>query len=371
MPAPDPIATEAAAGGRIAGFDAARALAFFGMVVVNFEVVMGAGRAGAGWLVGAVGALEGRAAATFVVLAGVGLSLLAGRARSSGEAMELARVRRRLLARALFLFAVGLLYTPLWPADILHFYGIYIAVGALLLRASGRALWGLAALFALAFVVLLLAFDYEAGWDWETLSYGGFWTPAGMVRHLFFNGFHPVIPWTAFLLAGMWLGRQELGDRRARARIGVLAALVLVAAEGLSRLLVSSLSEGASAETTETVGALLGTAPMPPMPLYLLSAGASAFLVIALCASLTAKRPDARWVRPLAATGQLALTLYVAHVLIGMGALELGGMLEDRSLAFAVGSALLFCAASVVFSALWRGRFRRGPLELVMRRMTR
>ena len=44
----------------------------------------------------------------------------------------------------------------------------------------------------------------------------------------------------------------------------------------------------------------------------------------------------------MAATGQLALTLYVAHVVIGMGLLSTLGRIEDESLPFAVGSALVF-----------------------------
>jgi hypothetical protein len=61
---------------RIVGYDLARALAIMGMVVVNFKVVMGASEAGPDWLVWLVNLLEGRAAATFVVLAGVGMSLI-------------------------------------------------------------------------------------------------------------------------------------------------------------------------------------------------------------------------------------------------------------------------------------------------------
>ena len=37
---------------------------------------------------------------------------------------------------------------------------------------------------------------------------------------------------------------------------------------------------------------------------------------------LTQKYPDAKWTGPFIATGQLALTLYVAHLVIGRGMLE-------------------------------------------------
>ena len=60
---------------RVIGYDLARALAVIGMVVVNFKIAMGAEQNDPAWLVGIVGLIDGRAAATFVVLAGVGLSL--------------------------------------------------------------------------------------------------------------------------------------------------------------------------------------------------------------------------------------------------------------------------------------------------------
>ena len=60
---------------RIVGFDIARALAVFGMVVVNFKIVMVAKQGNLTWLDSAVGLLDGRSAATFVVLAGAGISL--------------------------------------------------------------------------------------------------------------------------------------------------------------------------------------------------------------------------------------------------------------------------------------------------------
>jgi len=74
---------------RIVGYDLARAIAIFGMVVVNFKIVMGAGQNGPAWLVSSVGLLNGRAAATFVVLAGVGLWLRLRRAtRPMGAGAE-------------------------------------------------------------------------------------------------------------------------------------------------------------------------------------------------------------------------------------------------------------------------------------------
>jgi len=117
-----------------------------------------------------------------VLLAGIGISLLSGNARRSNTPQATVPIRNTLLKRALFLFVVGLLYTPVWPADILHFYGVYIAVAALLLTSSIRKLSILSFLLMVGFVFMFFAFNYEHEWNWETLEYAGFWTPGGMIR---------------------------------------------------------------------------------------------------------------------------------------------------------------------------------------------
>lgn len=356
---------------RVVGYDLARALAVFGMVLVNFKVVMGAGHRGPDWLVTLAGLFDGRAAALFVVLAGVGIALMSKRARESGCAKLLAGNRRTLLKRAAFLFVVGLLYTPLWPADILHFYGVYLALAALFLNASAKRIACCIALVITAFATMLLTLNYSEGWNWLTLSYSGFWTPAGMLRHIFFNGFHPVLPWIGFLFLGMLLGRVDLASSpRARRRVFLWGMAVMIVAESISWILVDHFSEGANFLERIDIVSLFGTGPMPPMPLYMFAAGGLACSIIAVTVGLGERFANAFWMRPLVATGQLALTLYVAHVIIGMGILDAAGRLENQSLSFALLAAATFCAISVVLSFLSRKRFKRGPLEALMRFLT-
>ncbi|NIW14537.1 MAG: DUF1624 domain-containing protein, partial [Candidatus Thorarchaeota archaeon] len=61
---------------RIIGYDLARAVALLGMLLVNFSVLLGNGTSDPTLLDHLIEMIRGRAAATFVVLAGVGLSLL-------------------------------------------------------------------------------------------------------------------------------------------------------------------------------------------------------------------------------------------------------------------------------------------------------
>ena len=122
--------------------------------------------------------------------------------------------------------------------------------------------------------------DYNAGWDWPTLTYHGFWTPTGFVRNLIFNGFHPVIPWLAFLLLGMWLGCRDLMNPHVWRRLLLMGLVIAVASETASRVLVAVAIPELGAEDATAV---FGTAPMPPMPLYMLAASGTSIVVIVLC----------------------------------------------------------------------------------------
>lgn len=355
---------------RIVGYDFARALAILGMVIVNFVMAMEAKSNGPVWLQRLVGLLEGRAAATFVILAGVGISLLSQKARLLNDTARLAHHRSTLWKRALFLFLVGLMYASIWPPDILHFYGVYIAIGACLLTSPARTLAKMALGSIAIFILLLVFLDYNAGWDWTTLTYLDFWTVQGMARHLFFNGFHPVFPWIAFLMFGMWLGRQDVSRAAFRARLFMYAAGVLLVTESLSWLLTQQVRAVMPEPGLSDALALVDSQMVPPMPFYLCSAGSVACIVILLSVTLAQKYAASPWLKACVATGQLALTLYVAHVVIGMGLLEMIGRFHNQSLEFAVLSAVGFYITSVVFSVFWRQRFERGPLEWVMRAVT-
>lgn len=350
---------------RIEGYDAARALAILGMIIVNFKLLMASPDSG---VLGAfTSLLEGRAAALFVLLAGVGLTLLSRGGASEVLAQHTARLR--ILKRAGFLMLLGLLVSTIWPADILRFYGIYLAISAVFLFVPDRwLLWG-AGFFVVGFVALFWMLDYTQGWDWATLSITDAWTPWGAFRSLFFNGFHPVFPWMAFLLVGMWLGRQEVTQRRFRRHAMRVSVIILVATEIVSAVLVQLTTPVLGIESSLF---LFGREIIPPTPFYVLSAGSSALLVVLLMIEI-GEHLRGGWVwRALVMTGQLALTLYLAHVAIGMTAIfALGWLQTGQPLALAVGYSLVFYLIGILFAVWWRHKHNQGPFESLMRRLTR
>jgi len=311
---------------RIVGLDLARCLAIFGMVFVNFRLVMDAtSETPIADMLATI--FDGRAAALFVVLAGVGVSLLSQKAREQGDVRA---VRTVLLKRSALLLITGLLFTPIWPPDILHCYGVYLFAAAWLLAVSDRVLITLAALTLPVAVGLLITLDYAAGWkDFESLEYIDFWTFPGFTRNTFFNGFHPFFPWVAYVFFGMWLGRQRLDHAEVCWRyVAVFGTTAVVTELGSDALIAASISSGGL--SAEDAQALFGTAMMPPAMLYMFSAASTATVVICLCRRMEATRSDSRWLVSLVVTGQMALTHYAAHVVVGMSTLMAFRMLENQ-----------------------------------------
>ena len=67
--------------------------------------------------------------------------------------------------------------------------------------------------------------------------------------------------------------------------------------------------------------------------------------------------------------GRQTLTLYIAHILIGMGILEAAGLLGGQSPERAVLAAAVFCLAAMVYAYVWSRAFKRGPIEFLMRKL--
>ena len=114
---------------RLIGLDVARYFAFVGMVLVNFDIVMAMSygvQSNGGFFDEVIGQLRGRASATFVVLAGIGLGLSSFKRKS--------RTRNIIVKRAIFLLIIGLLNMSIFAGDILHYYAFYFLFGVFFLQ---------------------------------------------------------------------------------------------------------------------------------------------------------------------------------------------------------------------------------------------
>ncbi len=352
---------------KIVGINVARAIAIIGMIIVNFKIVLG--DQGPKWLQNVADVFTGKASATFVVLAGLGMSLMAKSAMENPELRN--KVRWKILKRALILFLVGLSYYFIWPADILHYYGVYMLLGLVLLFLPGRFSFQLALLLIVIFPILLFYFNYEKGWDWDNLEYLDFWTIEGFFRNLFFNGFHPFIPWAAFLLVGIWLGKQDLYDETFIIAILQRGLALFVTIQVLSPFAVKQAISvlGFSPESAEL---LFGTASMPPNPMYMLNGIGIALTIISLSILWAWNQKDSKLILALDRTGRMALTFYVLHVVVGMSLplfffdLEYG----EFPIYFSLIYALSFSLICILIANRYLTKWKQGPLEWVFRNLS-
>ena len=359
--------------GRIAGYDLARSLAVFWLVVVNFGVgVVKADleKADNGlfeWQVDHL--IPVGATIVFLLLAGIGVSLLKQRDQITKDTRESTDSRKRLIKRAAFLLATGICLNLIWQEDVLRFYGICIASGALLLTVSNRWLWSLVFVCLAISVVCVVLFDYyEIFRNLETLQNSDPWTVQGMLFRAFLNGFLFIFLWIVFLLIGMWLGRQDVHHPRTRWTMffgGVVVALVAKCPLWLGLYDIPQLFGTFFLLELDIEDILLLL-----FPIDFFTNGGTAIAIIGGSLILAERYPDAKWTKSFIATGQLALTLYVVYLAIRMGLSKVLEVLEIYAYPLPTGSAVIFCICAVIFSHFWTKRFERGPLEWAMRRIT-
>jgi uncharacterized membrane protein YeiB len=358
---------------RIDGFDFARAIAMFGMITVNFRLYI-TNVPGPDWLEAAAGQIDGRAAALFVFLAGIGISLLSARSRESGNSVAIRQDRITVLKRALFLFIGGLAFRQIWEIDILHFYGVYLALAAIMLTASNRTLALVGAAASVAFICFYYVLPVQFGIPfWDTTNA---LTPRDIAIDLFFQGYHPVTPWLLFLAAGMIVGRLDINDTGVRKRLFWWGLSLALLAEALSFAfvgigLLKIALDIAPALDIELLADGFGTDAYPPMPLYLAVGTGWAMAITAACLAAGSRFGGRWWFMPFVFAGQLALTAYILHGTIGIWAIEWLGLGAKHNLLWTLGYSVVFYAFIILFATLWRRWIARGPVETVMRWLTR
>ncbi len=354
---------------RIIGLDFARALAMFGMLLVNFMVITGAEGNGPPFLITFMSIFEGRASALFVILAGTGITLMTRSAVASNEQIKISSSRKTIWKRSLFLFILGLLlYVMEWTGDILHYYGVYLFVAAFLITVRKKVLLLLSIIILLIAQSLQLTFNTFEGWGGPTpfINYVDFWTIKGFLRNLFFNGYHPIFPWFSFFLIGMIIGRLDLHNKKIRERLLLLGITITILTELLSKGLTHFFIPYIGKEAATF---LFNTGPILPNILYILSATGSAIAILIMCLNIAEKYTNSWFVTSIVQTGQLTLTHYVSHVFIGIGTLILLNRMEHQSLLFVLLFATAFFIFSILISVLWRKKFSRGPIEWIMRKL--
>ena len=354
---------------RIIGFDLARAYAILGMFIVNFNTVYGS-LTDQSFLGQLLSLFSGNSSSTFVILAGMGISLMTNRIEYSLE--EKTKLKTIISRRSWFLFVVGLLLYLWWPADILHYYGGYMHLAIpLIFLPKKYYLWS-AFTAIMVFHILFFIIPYDTGWNFTTLEYKDFWTIKGFLRNTIYNGWNSIFPWVAYFFAGMWLGRLDWSLLKTQKKLFLIGFLLW--------LLVTVMQCNADNITTNKDLLLYLTADyIPPFLPFMLSTFGFALMLVSTFMYVGNKVENHKYSRLFASTGQMTLTHYISHLTIGMVVFSLitgknyAGYLAEKATASPV-LILLFSifyfGLSCLFSKIWSRKFKNGPVETLMRRIS-
>jgi uncharacterized protein len=354
---------------RVIGYDLARALAVMGMVVVNYTSMLEITRFSPAWLEPFIDLLYGRAAVVFVMLAGLSISLMA---RRRADPADFRTFRKHLMKRSLLLLIAGMALWSWWPADILHFYAVFIAVGAWAVTWNQQRLrWWTTAVILVSLPIsatLTAAYDVNDAFVSADSMLRAAWVLLDYVT----SPYYSVFPWLGFFLAGMLLGRREPADPSFWRRACLIGMLGCLAVELLSGAATTWARHHQWDLEGLWWGAFLRSEAFPATPLFVLSSACSGLASIALCRIITFKARPTFWgLNTLAACGRLSLTLYIAHIAWGILCrrwfANANADISSRQMLLA---AAAFGAFSILFALMWFRRFQRGPLETLFHRLT-
>ncbi len=363
--------------GRVIGLDVARYVALVGMIATHALVA----RTDDGGVTVVQQVAGGRASALFAVLAGVSLALMSGGAAGPRRG-EVPATSAGLAARAFLIGVLGLSLgaLPTTILVILAYYGVLFLLGVPFLRLRSRTL----VLVAATWVVVVPALSHvvrrhlpEA--PVESPSFESLADPLDLLLQLGITGSYPAIPWMAYLLVGMAIGRVDLGRAHRAYDLVVLGAVVTALSWSGSRLLVArpnvlerleetlpgryggdlehALQDGLFGTTpTDTWWWLAVDAPHSGTPFDLAQTIGSSMLVIGLCLSVGRLLPAVSSV--LFGAGAMTLSLYSLHIV-----LRTPSLLPDDDLR----TFLTHVAVVTLVGAGFRLCGLRGPLEQAVR----
>lgn len=349
------------------GPDVVRALAMFGVVVMNYHgylIIRGAPRDGGvlydvfdPW----TGPLSTRFATLFVLTAGVGVSLMT--ASSIGDPERTRAMRWRLARRGLVLYGVGLAFDMIWAGTILPYYGAMFVLAAVLYtwRARWLILTGvLAAVAGWALRWWRLERDLDGrDTSWLTNPPGS--SPRGLLFDVFVNGTHPLLPWLAFFCAGIVLGRILHTDWWRAACAGCGLALFSIAA------IVGPAAAGSADARVRT---LLSDDPFERGLVYVASTLGSALVAFAAISWVADRFEDSTVIDVLRRAGQLSLTIYLAHALVFNLLVDWLDVVAPDGVGTALAFATIVWLCSIAGAVAYQQRFGRGPAERVYRALT-
>ena len=311
------------------------------------------------------GPLTTRFAATFVLVAGIGVSLFTQRARESNNCADIQHARIVLLRRGTLLYFVGYFVQWVWPGTILFYYGAYFIIAAAVFA------WSSKRLIALGGVSIIIA----AGLSWWRASQlldgnNTRWlspspnSPRNLLIRTFVDYTHPVFPWIAFFIAGIVLGRHIHHLSKIRLPLMFFAILVVLTTH-VANFLFAPASQ--IADRDFVVARLLSTQPLDRGMLFSLGTLATAIVALCLVSLVVDRLPRLTLTQIIARAGRMTLSMYLLHVIFFNLVVHRLHWVGATGLDTALVLSLSFYVVALFLANGWNKRFGLGPAERAYR----
>ena len=372
---------------RFASLDVARTIAMFGIIVLNYHGYlnfqstssMTAPSVFERWWHPFEGALANPFPVGFVMVAGMGVALLlqnVARANANLNTTEIAQARTearwRLARRGLFLFTLGYGIEWVWAGTILPYYGAYFLAASIIATWSARKLIALATISTFA-AAIIEWWRLEQSFDgnlttWLSPSTPN--TPRNLLIRLFIDYTHPLFPWLAFFIVGILLGRKYHDIAKFRRKL-LTVAVATAAFAYITNAIVNSLvrSDADNGMSSALMWRhLVSTQPFDRSVLYVFASLGVVVTVFLLITILCEKLHDSLGIRVAQTTGQLTLTIYLAHIFIYNIVVTQAGLVQPTGLDTAMTMSVVVFVAAVIWANWWSRLFGRGPAERLYRR---
>ena len=358
---------------RIPSLDVTRAIALVGVVVMNYHSYLNTSAAFyplrpsfAERIFNPLsGILTTRFAAVFVLVAGMGIALLVQSAIRSGSTALIRAAQMKLARRGLFLYAVGAAVQWIWPGTILFYYGAFFLIAAVICTWSSRSPIAVAAISIVVSTGL-------TGWRGYRSFEGDFtqWlsptpnSPRNLLIRTFFDYTHPVFPWITFICAGIILGRNLQRLTQLRTQIMMWSGFTLLVTYFIRTF---AMPEAITTRTDYVLQRVLSTNNNDHAALHVTATLAVALLAFCIVSCLTDSREENQAVVFLAGTGQMTLSIYLAHVFVFNLVVNLLNWVRPTGLDTALALSLAFYLCAIPISSLYFRKFGIGPFERVYR----
>jgi len=311
------------------------------------------------------GPLTTRFAATFVLIAGIGVSLFTQRARESNNRADIQHARIVLLRRGTLLYFLGYFVQWIWPGTILFYYGAYFIIAAAVFA------WSTKRLIVLGGASIIIA----AGLSWWRASQlldgnNTRWlspspnSPRNLLIRTFVDYTHPVFPWIVFFVAGIMLGRHIHHLSKIRLRL-MFAAILLMLTTHAANFLFTPSSQ--IADRNFVLAKLLSTQPLDRGMLFSLGTLATAVVALCLVSFIVERAPHLAFTQLLARAGRMTLSVYLLHVVFFNLVVHQLHWVAGTGLDTALVLSLSFYVVALLLASGWNKHFGLGPAERVYR----